>query len=317
MNLTDTEVGYFVNNRLKLPKGKRKEYLTQVDNLIDTFKSKIESDSTFKIKKFLKTGSLRKGTVLRPRDGFGVDADIAAYFTVEGEFDLSGFHELLRKLLIKVYPTKKAEEFTVQPRTLGIVFLTSGLEVDLVPILALDGDGDYGWQPSSTGDPPVKTSVPKQLEFIRTRKEKYSHFPALVRLLKHWRNEHELADTFRSFTIELIVSHLQDTKGQPDSLENGLIRFFLYVAQTELRTPIYFSENGTPKSLPHDRVVILDPVNTLNNVGRKLIEDNCRQIVALATEAWECLTAARNNNYKGETLEYWKQVFGRSFAIEE
>ena len=71
------------------------------------------------------------------------------------------------------------------------------------------------------------------------------------------------------------------------------------------------------KNLPDDRVVILDPVNTANNVGRKLTDGECNEIVAKATEAWEHLTAASNNNYQGETLEYWKQVFGRSFVIGE
>ncbi len=72
----------------------------------------------------------------------------------------------------------------MQPRTLGIVFHTSGLEMDLVPLIAIDGPDDYGWQPSSRGAAPVKTSVPKQLEFYRTRKNSYAGFTALVRLLK-------------------------------------------------------------------------------------------------------------------------------------
>lgn len=319
MKLTDTEINYFVNNRLKLKPGKRSEYLEQVDNLIAGFKAKVDAHPSFGVKKFLKTGSLRKGTVLRPRDGFGVDADIAVYLKPAGteEFDIENFHDILRDMLISMYPSKKPEDFTVQPRTLGIEFLTSGLAVDLVPILPIEGPGDYGWQPSSRSEAPVKTSVTKQLEFIRARKKTYLRFTALVRLLKHWRNYHELDETLRSFTIELIICHLQDTQGPATSLEDGLLRFFLYVAQSELQEPIYFEENGTPKSLPNDRVVILDPVNTENNVGRKLTDADCAGIISKATEAWEYLTAASNNNYQGETLEYWKQVFGRSFVIGE
>lgn len=69
--------------------------------------------------------------------------------------------------------------------------------------------------------------------------------------------------------------------------------------------------------MPKDRVVILDPVNAMNNVARRLTDSDCSEIVTKATEAWELLTDARNNNYKGETLEYWKEVFGRGFVIEE
>ena len=84
--------------------------------------------------------------------------------------------------------------------------------MDLVPLVVIDGPGDYGWQPSSRGDAPVKTSVTKQLEFIRARKDAYANFTALVRLLKFWRNFHEFDESFRSFSIELIVSHLQDAR---------------------------------------------------------------------------------------------------------
>ncbi len=319
MELTDTQLSYFVDNCLKLPKGKRKEFLGQVDNLIEVFSCKAAADPVINIKKFLKTGSLRKGTVLRPRAGLGVDADIAVFLNTQGvgKFDLASLHARIRRLLRAAYPQKKDGDFTIQPRTLGIVFRVSGMEVDLVPILPIDGPGDYGWQPSSQGEDPVKTSVTKQLEFIRTRKEAYARFTALVRLLKHWRNHQELDDSLRSFTIELIVSHLQDTEGAPTSLEEGILRFLLYIAQTRLTAPIVFAECGKVSTFPKDRVVILDPVNAANNVARRLTDADCDEIVTKATDAWETITAARNNNYKGETLELWKGVLGRSFVIEE
>src|SRR6202050_4073067 len=213
MELTDTQLDYFVNNKVKLPQGKRRsEYLEQVDHLIERFEAVAKGDSLIDIRKFLKTGSLRKGTVLRPRGDYGVDADIAVFLNVNGapQYDLPNLPDRIRKLLAKCYPTKKSEDFTVQPRTLGIVFRDSGLELDLVPLIPIDGAGDYGWQPSSRGEAPVKTSVAKQLEFIRARKDAYANFAALVRLLKFWRNFQELDDSLRSFTIELIVCYLQD-----------------------------------------------------------------------------------------------------------
>jgi hypothetical protein len=319
MKLTDSEIAYFVDNRLKLKPGKRAEYLAQVDNLITRFKAKVDVHPSLGIKKFLKTGSLRKGTVLRPRDGFGVDADVAVYIKVDdsGDFDLDTLHHVIREMLVSIYSSKGPKDFEVQPRTLGIVFHDSGLDVDLVPILPIDGPGNYGWQPSSRGEAPVKTSVTKQLEFLRKRKNTYSRFTALARLLKHWRNHQELDDTLRSFLIELILCHLQDTQGHAGSLEDGLLRFFLYVAQSELRDKIYFAENGGPTSFPNDRVVILDPVNTDNNVARRLTSSDCDEIIAKATEAWECLNAASHHKNQTETLEYWKQAFGRSFVIGE
>jgi hypothetical protein len=235
MELTDSQLNYFVDNRLKLPKGKRPEYLGQVDRLIEKFRAAAADDKVIDIRKFLKTGSLRKGTVLRPRGDFGVDADIAVFLNMAAasQYDLLNLHDRIKKLLAKCYPTKRPEDFTVQPRTLGIVFRDSGLELDLVPLVPIDGAGDYGWQPSSRGEEPVKTSITKQLEFIRARKDAYANFAALVRLLKFWRNYHELGDSLRSFTIELIVCHFQDQRGAPTSLEDGLLSFF-YILWTPL-----------------------------------------------------------------------------------
>jgi hypothetical protein len=293
--------------------------LAQVDHLIERFAAVAKGDRAIDVRKFLKTGSLRKGTVLRPKGDFGVDADVAVFLNVPSasEYDLANLHSRIRRLLAKIYPTKKPEDFTIQPRTLGIEFHDSGLEMDLVPLIAIDGPGDYGWQPSSRGEAPVKTSVTKQLEFIRTRKEAYANFTALVRLLKFWRNFQELDDSLRSFTIELIVSHLQDVQSAPASLEAGLLRFFLYVADSQLKTPICFKECGTPKSFPNDRVVILDPCNVDNNVGRKISDQDCKDIVDKCLTAWETLTYARNYEGKTQTLELWKEVFGRSFVIED
>jgi hypothetical protein len=319
MELTDSQLNYFVDNRLKLPKGKRSEYLGQVDRLIEKFSAAAANDKVIDIRTFLKTGSLRKGTVLRPRGDFGVDADIAVFLNTAGasQYDLLNLHERIKRLLAKCYPTKKSEDFTVQPRTLGIVFRDSGLELDLVPLVPIDGPGDYGWQPSSRGEAPVKTSITKQLEFIRARKDACANFAALVRLLKFWRNFHELDDSLRSFTIELIVCYLQDQKGPPKSLEEGLLRFFLFIAETSLTKPITFKECGLVKTLPNDRVVALDPCNADNNVARRITDEDCTEIIAKSKEAWETLSYARNHGGKVQTLELWKEVFGRSFVIEE
>ena len=319
MELTDTQLIFFVTNRLKLPQGKRSEYLAQVDHLIERFDAAAKGDSLINIKKFLKTGSLRKGTVLRPRVDHGVDADVAVFVNANGAsgYDLANLHSRIRRMLAKIYPTKNTEDFTIQPRTLGIEFKESGLEMDLVPVIAIDGPGDYGWQPSSQGDKPVKTSVTKQLEFIRARRNGYANFTTLVRILKSWRNFQELDDSLRSFTIELILSHLQDTEGEPASIEEGVLRFFRYLAQSQLKSPICFRECGTPQSFPKDRVVILDPCNIDNNVGHKITDQDCNAIIEKCLAAWETLSWARNCDGKTQTLELWKEIFGRSFVIEE
>ncbi len=214
MHLTDAQINVFVNNVLKLPRGKRQEYLTQVDRLISQMQAKIEEDSGFAVKKFTKAGSLMKGTVLKPRGDSGVDADVAVALDVSeaSRDDLASLHRIILDLLCAVYPQKKRGDFEVQPRTLGIHFRESGLDGDLVPIIPIPSEPGYGWQPSSQGAAPVKTSAQSQLDFIKKRSDADPRYRTLVRLLKSWRNTQEL-EGLSSFMIELLIAQLQDTPG--------------------------------------------------------------------------------------------------------
>lgn len=318
MTLTDSQINTFVSKVLHLGPGKRKEFMQQVDNLIASLKKQVDENSTLKIKGFKKTGSLVKGTVLKPKGDHGVDADIAVYLDIEEAHkdDVKSMHQIIRDLLDQAYPTKPSDDFKVQPRTVGIRFRVSGLDVDLVPVIPIEAQPSYGWQPSSMDGEPVKTSVQGQLDFISARKKADPRFRSLVRLVKKWRNEQEL-DFFRSFTIELILAHLIDTRGATLTLEAGLKRFFLFIAQDKLENPISFPENGTGTSFPSDPVVILDPVNKENNVAFRLTKTEKTEIVAAATAAYETISTAVFKVGKGETLDLWKEVFGRSFVIDE
>ena len=71
MELTDSQISYFVDNRLRLPKGKRTEYLGQVDRLIEKFAAAAKGDDVIGVKKFLKTGSCGRGQCCGPRGTLG------------------------------------------------------------------------------------------------------------------------------------------------------------------------------------------------------------------------------------------------------
>jgi hypothetical protein len=318
MMLTDDQIEVFVSKVLHLGTGKRKEFIAQVDYLIGRLKTKITENSSFKVKGFKKTGSLVKGTILKPRGDNGVDADIAVFLDVSAaeKDDVEKLHSIILDLLLAVYPTKKKEDFQVQPRTLGIHFHDSGLDVDLVPVIPIPEEPGYGWQPSSQNGDPVKTGVQGQLDFIKNRTDADERYRTLVRLLKKWRNEKEL-DKFRSFAVELIAAHLYDRDGAATSLEAGLQRFFLYIAQSELKEPVSFPELGKIKSFPSDTVVILDPINKENNVTARLSDSERKEIVTAAASAWETIEAASWKNTKGETLDLWKEIMGRSFTVDK
>jgi hypothetical protein len=57
-----------------------------------------------------------------------------------------------------------------------------------------------------------------------------------------------------------------------------------------LRTPIWFAETGKPSAFPKDRLVLLDPCNAENNVGRRITDAECAEIVSKCQAAWENLS---------------------------
>src|SRR5215831_8208600 len=111
MQLSDPQLKHFDTTVLKIDPKKREEHIAQVDHLIDRLRAKIEKETTFGVKKFTKTGSLIKGTCLKPRDGTPVDADIAVSLDVSeaSKADIDSLHAKIRKLLIAIYPQKNAE----------------------------------------------------------------------------------------------------------------------------------------------------------------------------------------------------------------
>jgi hypothetical protein len=223
-------------------------------------------------------------------------------------------HDTLRAIVRGVYPTKSDNDFWVQPHTLGMQFHASGLKVDLVPLLAIPGEAEEAWMLTSSGAKAHKTNIPGHLAFVRELAKIDSRYRPLVRMGKAWRNEAELYDELGSFAIELILAHLHATQGAPPTLEEGVQRFLLYVAQTKLQEPITFG-HANP-TLPPEPVVILDPINAQNNVTEWMGDGDRQTVVAAATVAWETLMTASHNSYKGETLSLWREVFGSSFTVE-
>lgn len=318
MYLNDGNLNHYIDKVLKLPSEKRKQYLAQVDYLIAEMRKKIDDDSIFDVRRFIKCGSLMKGTALKPRDGDAVDADVVVELDVSEATaqDIDQLHSILLSLLINIYHQKTPDDFTIQPRTLGVVFRVSGLNLDLVPVVPVPGKPGFSWQHSSRGEPPVITNVEGQLAFIRTRASADVRYKRLVRLLKRWRN-HQGLDALRSFAIELLLAYVQDHEGPANSLEEGVLRFFLYVAQSQLGELVSFPETGRPSSMPEDPVVIIDPVNVDNNVARRITLAERTEIAQHAKAAWETLQAATFSGGKGETLDLWKEQFGVSFHIED
>lgn len=314
MPLTNTELGYYDGNVLRLPKDKRSEYHEQVDHLVSELCAAVRDKTEIKITNVVKAGSFAKHTILRKTVTDPVDVDVVFHLagrSVDKE-TLQGLNDTLFDLLVKIYPTKKVDDFEVQRKAAKVSFAGTGLSVDIVPVIEDPKRPGFGWQFDLTDGSVVQTCAPCQIQFVRDRKTRDKDFRTLVRLAKKWRNHAELS-ALKSFAIELIAAHLLDVEGAAGSIEQRFRRFLLYIAQSELKQAITFPENGVVTTLPAGEVVILDPVCSHNNVTSRITAKERLEIVRQASITWETANFASAEN----DHEVWKEIFGPRFKTED
>ena len=313
MPLNNMQLRYYDAKILRLPIDKRSEYTAQVDRLIQHLREKIKENTLFRVSRVVKAGAFAKHTILRKTSEDPLDVDVVFYLSDE-DVDQETYESLSNQIydfLIAAYPSKAVDDFAIQKRAAKVVFKGSGLSVDVVPVIESTGQEGYGWQYGVDGSKTL-TCAPCQIQFIRNRKIKDADFRTLVRLAKKWRNRQEIKP-LKSFTVELIMAYLLDRDGKDGTLEQRFCNFLLYIAQTELKDQISFSENTLPLGTFTDAVVIIDPVNSRNNVAARIEESERATIVATAHESWETAQFASAEN----DLSVWKEIFGPRFQIED
>lgn len=315
MGLTNTQLKYYDGNVLRLPAEKRTEYHKQVDRLVDALKSSLAGKKDVQVTKVVKAGSFAKHTILRRTANDPIDVDVVFYIA-NPEADhgtLQEINDWIFELLVAQYPNKSVEDFEIQRRAAKVVFVGSGLSVDVVPVVEDTDRPGYGWQFDLQDGTKVETCAPGQIKFVRDRKDKDPNFRTLVRMAKRWRNHSELK-ALKSFTVELIMAYLLDTRWSAGSIDQRFRDFLLYIAQYGLKERISFPENALPiGAFAGDAVVIVDPVSSQNNVASRITEAERVEIVAAAKEAWEAanFAAAENDN------DVWKEIFGPRFKTED
>lgn len=313
MSLSNTQIRYFDSEVLRLPAEKRKEYHAQVDHLITELSKNIRQKTKIRITKVVKAGSFAKYTILRKTSEDPVDVDLVFYIA-DQSVDAESRTTLLDKiyeLLMEVYPNKKVDDFEIQRKAATVEFVASGLSVDIVPVIQDSQRTDHGWQFGTDGSKTL-TCAPCQINFLSKRKDADKDFRTLVRMGKRWRRQAELG-ALKGFTVELIAAHVLAAGGTAGSLEERFRRFLLYIAQSELKQVISFPENSLPLGTFTDPVVILDPVNSQNNVAARITEEERQEIVAAADRDWELANLASVD----DDHDVWKQVFGNRFKVED
>jgi len=307
----------FSDERVNLKSDRAKALREQANNLRDHLERYISEHKDIGLAKMQLAGSLAKGTALSDLN----DIDVAVYVTSDSEpKDLPALLTLLRDRLRETYSNKSPDTIYIDDPCVVIAFSGTGLNVEVTPIY-YTGDSDwrgYLWD-RRTGKK-VLTSIPLQLDFVRSRKEKcQTHFAQIIRLAKWWAKQRERdTDGFqlRSFAIELILAKLLDQGKKFDDYHAGLEHFFSYIQKTGLRERIAFADYYPASSLPAARlgtVEIFDPVNPKNNVAEGMTEAERRIVVEASAKALDALAFAQTCQTKAEAVECWQELLGSGF----
>ncbi len=313
-----SEIASFAQEKVNLPKDKADEYRAQARRLREKLEGYLGEHPDFTLRKMLLSGSLAKGTALRSLN----DIDVACYISgADAPSDVQALLDYLAERLRKAFPNFSADQVQPQTYSVTVSFRGSGLDVDVVPIL-YSGDANwYGTLVSQDDGSFLKTSIPLHLDFTAKRKKaQEKHFAQVVRLVKFWsrrmKAEHD-GFRFKSFMIEMVLAKLCDDGLNFGDYPEALQHFFTYLAKSELRERIVFSDyykNSSVGSLS-DEVQIIDPVNSANNVARLYTVANADAITEAALDAGDAIDAALAAPTKQLTVAYWQKVFGSSFQV--
>jgi hypothetical protein len=315
-HVSHAEIARFAQDRVNLPKEKADEFRAQAKRLRDRLDTYLGEHPDFTLKKMLLAGSLAKGTALRSLN----DIDVACYINgAAAPHEVSALLEYLAERLRKAFPNFSADQVKSQTYSVTVSFKGTGLDVDVVPIL-YDGDPNwYGNLVSQDDGSLLKTNIPQHLEFIRKRKRAQpDHFSQVIRLVKFWAARMKVGDDsfrFKSFMIELILAKLADDGLSFADYPEALQHFFTYLARTDLREKIFFTDNYPASSVGafSQRMQIIDPVNAVNNVSRLYTDANASAIHEAAIDAGDAIDSALSAPTKHETVRYWQKVFGSAF----
>ena len=312
------DIARFAQERVNLPRDEASEYRAQARRLREKLDGYLSENPDFTLKKMLLSGSLAKGTALRSLN----DIDLACYISgADTPNEVTDLLEYLAERLQTAFPNFSPDQVEPQTYSVTVSFRGTGLDVDVVPIL-YDGDPQwYGRLVSQDDGSFLETSIPLHLEFIRKRKKlQDQHFAQVIRLVKFWaggKKDEQPDFRFKSFMIEMILSHLCDQDLDFSDYPEALQHFFTYIARTDMREKVFFTDYYQSSAIGQfsDPVQIIDPVNEKNNVAALYTDAEADAIVEAALDGGDAIDAALAAPTKQETIRYWRKIFGPSFQV--
>ena len=204
--------------------------------------------------------------------------------------------------------------------TYNIRFNSSGLEVDIVPVVPINNPEKYVWQPQRGGGGKYITSVENHLDFSLSLRKTNSSYTSIVRALKWWRNYKELKPNgneggISSYAIELVVAYLDINQGVEENIEEAIIRYFQFLSESTF-PEINFAHAINNIPYYNTAVYIADDTNNENNAAKKISSSKWNEIKEEAEVAFDTLNLAQERNNEGDTINEWKSVFGPTFNIK-
>jgi len=315
MLFTNQDIKNFLDEKVNVKKENIDKYRDQVKRLRENLEDYINEHPEFGLIKMLHSGSVRKGTAIKPIN----DMDVAVYVKAESvdSDDEDQILNYVRDALVEIYTkhNMKKDQFSIGHHCVKVSFKGSGLDVDVVPIIPNGEPNDLGHLITRDTAERVLTSIPLHLEFIRNRKKSNGNYATMVRVIKHWRNVREFK--MKSFLIELIWAHIADTEGISDDIVSALQQFFRYIIRTQLKDTIIFEDyyKKSKVTIALNSSNIFDPVNPENNVGASLDDHKREVIIEEAEEALAALSHSIQASTKGVATDNFKKIFGSSFSF--
>jgi hypothetical protein len=172
----------------------------------------------------------------------------------------------------------------------------SHLDIDVVPAILDNTNSDFIWIPDRDSGDWIKSS-PKRHSVNATavNQKQGGRFKPLVKLLKYWNGNLPSTANFKSFAIETIAVRLFQNVGF-QSLEEGLLFFFDFIANFRSKSLTYRWNNGTyGMSLAWFSTSVPDAADTGTNVIANVDYDRINKFIEHAVRSRDRMLDAQKS----------------------
>jgi hypothetical protein len=245
------------------------------------------------LKEIRNGGSYEKGTMLK----YHPEADIVFVFNKQSGKSRNWIHlmDIVKKNILDNFPDVKFENSTTIAH--NILFMNGDEKVhfDIVPSYYVNSPLQVASHYTSKVYQGITTIW--HVEYVKQHKN-LPYFTEAVRLLKDWKNEHDIK--IKSFCLELIaISAYKWRVENRNSLDNIVYNCFKEIqGMTDGKSvfPVDWDTYFTDDDITDDFTIpcIIDPANPKDNLLKKMTEEQSRY---LKKEAVKAMSLMENEEY--------------------